>query len=188
MCAICNFKIEFGIGHPSGLSVAVATRKAIEAGRIDPLDASDGALSAARARISAVDALNLLQARIEATHADAQLMSLPDFYVLLIENETWGFFHATTNGFDPDIVPDMPDLATSDEMKRSSVIVTSEAGLRAWLDGQVDMADALRESLVVVDAPAVSAMTLANMLTQAGLNAAQADRVLRDRFCPSAAA
>ncbi|ALL71143.1 hypothetical protein K788_0002034 (plasmid) [Paraburkholderia caribensis MBA4] len=168
MCAICNFKIEFGIGHPSGLSVAVATRKAIEAGQIVPIEASEGALSAARTRMSAIDALNLLQARIEGAHADDELMSLPDFYVLLIENETWGFFHATTTGFDPDIVPGMPDLTTTDEATRSSVIVTSEAGLRAWLDGRIKTEDALRDLIFVVDAPDAQVTPLTDMLLCAG--------------------
>jgi hypothetical protein len=50
MCAICEFKIEFSIGHPLALSVAVATRKAIEAGLVDEIETDDGALSAARKR------------------------------------------------------------------------------------------------------------------------------------------
>ena len=32
MCAICDLRIEFSIEHPMTLSVAVATRKAIDAG------------------------------------------------------------------------------------------------------------------------------------------------------------
>jgi hypothetical protein len=85
MCAICNFKIDFGVGHPLALSVAVATRKAVEGGIIEPIDSAEGALSAARMRMSSVDALNLLQARIA---------------------------------------------------ERSRIVIASEAGLRAWLDGR----------------------------------------------------
>ncbi|CAM2172232.1 hypothetical protein PSAC2689_10737 [Paraburkholderia sacchari] len=35
MCAICNFKIEFGVGHPLALSIATATRNAIESGLLN---------------------------------------------------------------------------------------------------------------------------------------------------------
>jgi hypothetical protein len=145
MCAICNFKIEFSVGHPLAISVAVATRRAIEAGLVDEQAHLSGALSAARARMSAVEALKMLQTRIETTHDTAALASLPDFYVLLIENDTWGFFHATENGFDPDIVPEMPD-------EQSNVLVMSEAGLRAWLDGRFDCEHALRDTLFIADA------------------------------------
>jgi hypothetical protein len=167
MCAICNFKIDFGVGHPLALTVAVAARKAIESGLIDPVDAADGALSAARMRMSSVEALNLLQARIEGAHSEDALLALPDFYVLLIENDTWGFFHATTNGFDPDIVPEMPDVTATDEAKRSNIVIMSEAGLRAWLDERFDMEEALRESLFVIDASADSTDSLTRMLTVA---------------------
>jgi hypothetical protein len=165
MCAICEFKIEFSIGHPLALTVAVATRKAIEEGRVDPLEVDDGALAAARRRMTAVEALNLLQARIESGHAAAaDLLALPDFYVLLIENDTWAFFHATTEGFDPDIVPDMPDVTTADETKRSNVIVTSEAALRGWLSARFDMSHALDASLVLVDATESAVARLTRML------------------------
>ncbi|PRY05055.1 hypothetical protein [Paraburkholderia sp. BL25I1N1] len=164
MCAICNFKIDFGVGHPLALTVAVATRKAIDAGIVEPIDATGGALSAARMRMSAVEALNLLQARIEAAHSEDALLALPDFYVLLIENDTWGFFHATTNGFDPDVVPEMPDVTTTDEAKRSNIVIMSEAGLRAWLEQRFDIELALRESLFMIDAPASSTGSLTQML------------------------
>ena len=164
MCAICSFKIDFGVGHPLALSVAVATRKAIESGLIEPIDSAEGALSAARMRMSSVDALNLLQARIESAHSEDALLALPDFYVLLIENDTWGFFHATTDGFDPDIVPEMPDLATTEEAKRSRIVIASEAGLRAWLGGRFLVEKALRESLIMIDAPDDPTVSLTRML------------------------
>ena len=166
MCAVCEFKIDFGVSHPSALSVAVATRTAIEAGRIAPIEeAAQGALAAARMRMASVDALNLLQARIEEAHGEDALLQLPDFYVLLIENDTWGFFHATTEGFDPDILPEMPDVTTTDEAKRSNVIVMSEAALHGWLEGKFDVGTALREALFVVDAPEVADAALKRMLT-----------------------
>ncbi|WP_239482717.1 hypothetical protein [Paraburkholderia sp. C35] len=148
--------------------MAVATRKAIEAGLVEPIDFAQGALSAARNRMSAVEALNLLQARIESTYSEDVLLALPDFYVFLIENDTWAFFHATTAGFDPDIVPEMPDVTTDDPERRSNIVVTSEAGLRAWLKGQVGTHAALQDTLVHVDAPSgVAKEALTQMLVHA---------------------
>jgi len=175
MCAICNFKLEFSVGHPLALSVAVATRKAIEAGLIGELDVDDGPLSAARKRMSAVDALNLLQAQIEGSLTTAELMGLPDFYVLLIEDDTWGFFHPTMDGFDPGIVPEMPDLTTTDDLKRSNVVVTSEAALRTWLQGAFDVESALRDSVFVIDAPSRHHMSLIQMFVTAGAVVASGD-------------
>jgi hypothetical protein len=174
MCAICNFKLDFGVGHPSALAAAVAARSAIEAGLIEPIDTTDGALSAARMRMSAVDALNLLQARVEEAHGEEALLALPDFYVLLIENDTWGFFHATTEGFDPDIVPEMPDVTATDDALRSNIVIMSESALRGWLDGRFDMEQALRDSLVIVDAPQAHADALTQMLVKAECVAAPA--------------
>jgi hypothetical protein len=74
------------------------------------------------------------------------------------------FFHTTTEGFDPDIVPEMPDVTTTDETKRSNVIITSEAALRAWLSGRFDMSHAFDASLVLVDAPE-AAESLTRMLS-----------------------
>lgn len=170
MCAICNFKMDFGVSHPSAFRVAVAARTAIEAGLIEPIDETEGALAAARAKMSAVDAMNLLQARIEGSHSEDALLGLPDFYVLLIENDTWAFFHATTSGFDPDIAPEMPDVTATDDTKRSNLIVSSEAALRGWLEGRIDMEHAIRESLFVVDAPSTNIATLEQMLADAELH------------------
>ncbi|AET95066.1 hypothetical protein BYI23_D015560 (plasmid) [Burkholderia sp. YI23] len=167
MCAICNFRLDFGVGHPFALTVAVATRKAVESKLVEPIDATEGALATARMRMSAVDALNLLQARVEATHSEDALLTLPDFYVLLIENDTWGFFHATTNGFDPDIVPEIPDVTTTDDAKRSNIVIVSEAGLRAWLEGRFDVERAFRDSLFMIDATRNPTVALTRMLTVA---------------------
>jgi hypothetical protein len=164
MCAICNFKIEFSVAHPATLTVAVATRAAIEAGTVEEIDVSDGALSSARHRLSAIETLSLWQARIEDALTPAALLELPDFYVLLIETDTVGFFHSTENGFDPDVVPEMPDLTTEDISKRSNMIVTSEAMLRAWMKDRVEMEAALDQSMLIVDAPLQHASALRQML------------------------
>ncbi|MBN3855062.1 hypothetical protein G3N59_16905 [Paraburkholderia sp. Ac-20340] len=167
MCAICNFKLDFSVGHPLALKIAVAARKAIDAGLIDAVDTTEGALSAARMRLSAIEALNLLQARVETAHGEAALLALPDFYVLLIENDTWGFFHATTVGFDPDIVPEMPDVTATEDALHSNIVITSEAALRAWLDGRFQLARALEDDLFVIDAPQTHAASLTQMLASA---------------------
>ncbi|RAR53845.1 hypothetical protein C7401_12619 [Paraburkholderia unamae] len=172
MCAICNFKLDFGVGHPSALTIAVAARSAIDAGLIEPIDTTGGALSAARMRISAIEALNLLQARIEEAHGEEALLALPDFYVLLIENDTWGFFHATTEGFDPDIVPEMPDVTATEDERRSNILITSEAALRGWLEGRFDLERAFGDSLAMIDAPQAHAEALKQMLARAELTAA----------------
>ncbi|HZZ02287.1 MAG TPA: hypothetical protein VFE81_05105, partial [Paraburkholderia sp.] len=92
MCAICELKIEFNVDHPLALSVAVATRNAIDEGTL-PESLLDGALSNVKMRVAAIDALRGLTARLEASKSARELQTLPDFYVLLIEIGTWGFFH-----------------------------------------------------------------------------------------------
>lgn len=164
MCAICDFKIEFGVGHPQALAVAVATRKAIEAGLLRPLDTDEGALAQARLRMTAVSTLNGLQDQIQQALSADDILSLPDFYVLLIENETWGFFHATENGFDPDIVPERPDVLAENVEARSLVIVTSQVALQAWLDGEINTERLELESLLFIDGPPAQRDNLLSML------------------------
>jgi hypothetical protein len=151
MCAICNFKIEFGVGHPQALSVAVATRQAIERGELAQTN-TDGALAAARLKIEAIATLGEFQARLEEALTGQELLALPDFYTLLIEADTWGFFHATPDGFDPDIVPELPDVVSDDVTKRSTVLVTSDVALRALLDGSIEFRQAIDDKLLVLDA------------------------------------
>lgn len=174
MCAICDFKIEFSVGHPHALAVAVATRKAIEAGLLKEPEI-DGALAQARLRMTAVDTLNDLQGRIQDALSVDELLGLPDFYVLLIENDTWGFFHATENGFDPDIVPDVPDVLSDDIEARSSTIVTSQVTLRAWLDGDINTDQLNNEVLLYVDGAPARRDALIAML---GASAAAAEKVV----------
>ncbi|RFU48724.1 hypothetical protein [Paraburkholderia sp. DHOC27] len=151
MCAICELKIEFNIGHPQALAVAVATREAMESGVL-PETPVDGALSNMKLRLAAIDALKGLQSRLEAAVPVSRLMALPDFYVLLIEIGTWGFFHATENGFDPDITPEPPDVTSEKQEDRDVVLVSSEATLTAILDGQLPLDVAFEDSLMVLDA------------------------------------
>ncbi|MDE1184828.1 hypothetical protein [Paraburkholderia sp.] len=163
MCAICDFKIEFSVGHPQALTVAVATRKAIEADLLRQVEV-EGALAQARLRITAVETLNGLQDRIQEALPVDQLLSLPDFYVLLIENDTWGFFHATPEGFDPDIVPDLPDILSDNIDERSLVIVTSQVALQAWLGGEINTRQLTTEALLFIDGPRELSDTLLSTL------------------------
>ncbi|TCK37060.1 hypothetical protein B0G84_6096 [Paraburkholderia sp. BL8N3] len=56
-------------------------------------------------RAAAIDTPGALQGRMEASLPPAELAALPDFYALPVESGTSRFFHATPDGFDPDIVP-----------------------------------------------------------------------------------
>jgi hypothetical protein len=153
MCAICNFKIEFGSGHPLALCVATATRSAIDAGLLAE-DKAEGVLATARQRMAAIETLKVFQDKLETSVAIEELLDLPDFYVLLIEGETWGFFHATPTGFDPDIVPEIPDTTAEDVEKRSVVLVMANVTLKSLLAGSLGLQRALDDQLVLIDAPA----------------------------------
>lgn len=152
MCAICNFKIDFGVSHPLSLAVAVATRAAMDRGELTQQDMA-GPLATARLKLASIDTLAQFQSAIEASFSVDALMQLPDFYVLLIEADTWGFFHATADGFDPDVIPEPPNLTSPDPQARSVVIVTSEVALREVLQGAIALRVALDAGLIAFDAP-----------------------------------
>src|ERR1700728_4091463 len=159
MCAICELKIEFNIGHPQALTVAVATREAMDTGRL-PETQDDGALSNMKLRMAAIDALKGLQDRLEDAVPATQLMALPDFYVLLIEIGTWGFFHATENGFDPDCSPEPPEVTAEKQEDRDVVFVATEVAMEAVIEGRVSLERAFAESLIVLDAGGADAALL----------------------------
>lgn len=166
MCAICNFKIDFGVSHPQSLSVAVATRRAIDEGRL-PAQETGGPLVNARLKLAAVDTLNAFQARVEAAISVSELLTLPDFYILLIETDTWGFFHATSDGFDPDVVPDLPNITSANRDSRSVVLITSEVALRTLNTEGSGLHGALEESLFEIDASPRHARLLRRVLEAA---------------------
>jgi hypothetical protein len=143
MCAICELKIEFNIGHPQALTVAVATREAMDAGLL-PETQAGGALSNMKLRMAAIDALKALQDRLEA--------AMPDFYVLLIEIGTWGFFHATETGFDPDIQPEPPNVISESQDDRDVVFISSEATMQAIVNGRLNIDHAFDDNLLILDA------------------------------------
>ena len=166
MCAICELKIEFNIGHPQALTVAVATREAMDNGVL-PEPQAEGALSNMKQRIAAIDALKGLQDRLEAAVPVTQLMALPDFYVLLIEIGTWGFFHATETGFDPDIQPEPPDVISENQADRDVVFVSSEATMQAIMNGKLNVDTAFDDDLLILDASETHAKLLRSVLDRA---------------------
>jgi hypothetical protein len=168
MCAICEFKVEFNVSHPHALTVAVNTRAAIDAAQLSERT-FDGALGQAKARAAAIDTLNELQTRIEQRLTKEDFAALPDFYVLLIESGTWGFFHATADGFDPEIVPDVPEVNSDDPAQRDIAVIASEAVICALLDGSMTFEQASTAGLIVVDAlPAEKAGLLAAIAEATG--------------------
>jgi hypothetical protein len=159
MCSICDLKIDFKVDHPLALTVAVATREAIDAGRL-PEKIFDGALASAKLRVAAIDALKALQRRLEDSIPVEELMALPDFYVLLIEVGTWGFFHATEAGFDPDCSPEPPVATAEKQEDRDVVFVATESVMQAVLEGRISFASAVDDRLIVLDAGAAHAGAL----------------------------
>ncbi len=152
MCAICELDIAFAVDHPMTLPVAVATRAAIDEGRLiaAPHDPA-GTLGDLRARTRAIAALKRVQDRLERTLAPDRLAALPDFFVLMIETGTWGFFRATPSGFDPNVRPEAPRLA-GDAAERDAVVVMSETAARALAEGLLRFDRAVVEGLIAVDA------------------------------------
>lgn len=159
MCSICDLKIEFNVDHPGSLTVAVATREAIDAGVL-PEKVFDGPLANVKLRVAAIDTLKALQRRLESSMPVSQLMALPDFYVLLIEIGTWGFFRATETGFDPDCNPEPPDVTAKNQEDRDVVFIATETAMEAVIEGGLSLEKAFAENLIVLDAGAAHAALL----------------------------
>jgi hypothetical protein len=148
MCSICDLRIEFSIDHPMSLGVAVATRRAIDAGL---LPAPEVSVDAGRLRLKAVDALKAAQQRLEQTLPPEELLCLPDFFVLMVESRTWAFFRPTRTGFDPNCQPAPPNVAPDDET-RAAVLVASELAMSEIVAGRLPFETALRERIIALDA------------------------------------
>jgi hypothetical protein len=161
MCAICDLDIAFAVDHPMTLPVAVATRAAIEEGCLDPApDDPAGTLGTLRARTRAVEALRAVQDRLERTLAPERLVALPDFFVLMIETRTWGFFRPTPSGFDPNCRPVAPRVAENDPADRDAAIIVSETAARGICEGRLSFDAATSQGLIAVDADADRRNTL----------------------------
>ncbi|CAB3787430.1 hypothetical protein LMG28690_02443 [Paraburkholderia caffeinilytica] len=165
MCAICNFKMEFDIGHPQALAVAVATRAAIETGVLKE-DVLDGPLANAKRRVAAIDALKEFQDQLEAAVEPRELMKLPDFYVLLVESGTWGFFHATESGFDPDVVPELPNVTADRQEDRDVVLVAAKSSLQTVIKREISADRAFSDELFALDAGRNDSEMLRSLMSQ----------------------
>ncbi|EHM01294.1 hypothetical protein HMPREF9946_02031 [Acetobacteraceae bacterium AT-5844] len=152
MCTICDLRIEFSVEHPMSLSVAVATRQAIDAGLLPTVKATLSEQMAKPLRVEAIEALKSLQERFEYALDRPGLLDMPDFFALMVESRTWGFFHPTAQGFDPNCRPEPPRVASDDVRERDAVIVGAESALRHILAGKLTGAEAIRSGLLVVDA------------------------------------
>ena len=124
MCSICDLRIEFSVDHPLSLGIAVETRRAIDAGFLPEPRSSD---EDSRLRLTAIETLKTAQQRLEQTLRPETLLGLPDFFVLMIESRTWGFFRPTPTGFDPSCRPAPPNVSLDDAAARDAVLVQFNA-------------------------------------------------------------
>jgi hypothetical protein len=131
------------------LSVAVATRKAIDAGL---LPSPSGRYGSFELRGEAIAALKSVQQRVEQVLPQDEFQALPDFFMLTIESRTWAFFHPTAVGFDPNCRPDPPRLTAEEAVNRDPCIITSETALRRVLAGELPFGQAEQQGLIVIDA------------------------------------
>jgi hypothetical protein len=146
MCSICDLRIEFGTDHPMGLSVAVATRRAIEAGVI-PAGADWD-------RERAIPLMHGVQQRLELVHGSEGIAALPRFFVLLVETRTWACFQPGASGFDRTVRVDPPDaFDDNDAGSRDAMFVAAETAFAPILGGKLPFETAVREGLLHLDAP-----------------------------------
>ncbi|MGO7728063.1 hypothetical protein ACC713_00165 [Rhizobium johnstonii] len=150
MCTICSLTIEFAVEHRETLSVAVATRQAMEAGLL-PENASD--MDMARSRHQATVLLTTMQQRLEQVLPSSRLMALPTFFVLMIESRTWGYFQPTLAGFDPRATPSAPRLEPDENGTQDCVVVISQVAAGEVTGGRLPFARALDKGVAYVDAP-----------------------------------
>lgn len=157
MCTICDLRIEFSVDHPMSLSVAVATRKAVDAGLLSDHTVRGGGF---QLRESAIAALRSVQERVEQALPKSEFLALPEFFMLEIESRTWGFFRATVNGFDPNCRPDPPRVTAKDATDRDPAIVVSERALRQVVSGKLPFSKAEEQGLIIIDADTSRRATL----------------------------
>jgi hypothetical protein len=149
MCTICDLRIEFSVDHPLSLTVAVETRRAVDAGLLpQPADSMDDG----RLRLEAIDTLKAAQKRLEQILRPEELLALPDFFVLLIESHTWAFFHPARTGFDPNCRPTPPNIGSDDQAARDAVLVASELAMSEIAAGRFPFEAALQKGIVALDA------------------------------------
>jgi hypothetical protein len=157
MCTICSLTIEFAVEHPLTLAIAVATRQAIDTGLLPEGDTTDE-MDMARSRHQAVVLLTAMQQRLEQVLTRSQLLALPNFFVLMIESRTWGYFHPTLGGFDVNANPTTPRLEPDENGVRDCVVVVSQAAAAQISRGALPFPDAADAGVVFVDAPDAQAV------------------------------
>ncbi len=165
MCTICSLTIEFAVEHPLTLAVAVATRQAID----DDL-LPEGAVEEkdmAQSRHEAVLLLTAMQQRLEQVLSTSRLLALPNFFVLMIESRTWGYFHPTLSGFDVRANPSAPRLEPDENGERDSIVLVSQAAAEQLIGGRLPFSQAREIGVVTVDAPELSGALIHSALTAA---------------------
>lgn len=142
MCTICDLRMEFGAGHPMSLSVAVATRRAVEAGLVPAAPAWD--------RGDAIRLMHGVQRRLEWSVSLEAFASLPAFFVLLVETRTWAYFHPGPGGFDSSVQRLPPDAFG---LAMDPVIVAAETALAPMLDGRIPFESCAKAGMLHFDVP-----------------------------------
>jgi hypothetical protein len=142
MCSICDVRITFGIDHPMGLSVAVATRRGIEAGVVPQARGWE--------RAGAIGLMQGVRQRLEWSLSREALAALPAFFVLLVETRPWAYFHPGPDGFDPAAHRAPPDAFDAGE---DPVVVAAETTLAPMLKGRLPFARAAEAGMLHLDAP-----------------------------------
>jgi hypothetical protein len=103
-------------------------------------------------RLNAIETMRAAQQRLEWTQRQDELLALPDFFVLLVESRTWGFFHPTPNEFDPNCRPIPPNVLADDIADRDAVLVSSELAMRQVITGHLSFERGLEERIIALDA------------------------------------
>ena len=152
MCTICSLTVDFNVEHPESLSVAVATRAAIDGGSLPELPVPDGATNMWW-RHDAITGLTAIQTRLEQVLSPAWLLALPTFYVLMVESRTWGYFRPTSRGFDTRADPPPPCVTTDGGRQEDAALVLSQTATRQLLPGKLSFDHAKSQGLVAFSGP-----------------------------------
>ncbi|MBX5159058.1 hypothetical protein HJB89_18270 [Rhizobium sp. NZLR8] len=154
MCTICSLTIEFSVEHPLALAVAVATRQAIDEDLLP--EPPIGEVDMGQSRHAAVVLLTTLQQRLEQDLSSSKLAALPNFFVLMIESRTWGYFLPTPSGFDVRADPPAPRVEPDVDGMRDCIVIVSQEGAAALTNGQLTFLHSEQTGVLVVDGPDLS--------------------------------
>ena len=90
-----------------------------------------------QSRHQAIVLLTTIQQRLEQVLPPSRLLAISDFYVLMIESRTWGYFHPTLGGFDTRANPSPPRVDADENGERDRVLVISQAAAQAIATGDL---------------------------------------------------